>query len=160
MKQTIHLTVNGTEHVLDVDSRSTLLDVLREELQLTSVHRSCNEGECGVCTVLLNNEPVNSCLVLAVAADGQQVTTSEGLTRDGALHPLMQAFVDNHGFQCGYCTSGILMTAYSVLNEQSNLSEAEVRKSLEGHICRCTGYVNIVKSIQAADTDKQGGHWW
>ena len=94
MKQTIHLTVNGTEHVLDVDSRSTLLDVLREELQLTSVHRSCNEGECGVCTVLLNNEPVNSCLVLAVAADGLQVTTSEGLTRDGALHPLMQAFVE------------------------------------------------------------------
>ena len=160
MKQTIQLTVNGTGHELEVDTRSTLLDVLREQLKLTSVHRSCNEGECGVCTVLLENEPVNSCLVLAVAADGLSVTTSEGLNRGDELHPLMQSFVDNHGFQCGYCTSGILMTSYSVLNEDRELSEAEVRKSLEGHICRCTGYVNIVKSVQAAKKERDAGNWW
>lgn len=160
MTQTIHLTVNGSDHALVVDTRSTLLEVLREQLQLTSVHRSCNEGECGVCTALLDNEPVNSCLVLAVAADNMTVTTSEGLTRGDELHPLMQSFVDNHGFQCGYCTSGILMTSYSLLNQKRELDDHEVRKGLEGHICRCTGYVNIVKSIQAADTEKQDGNWW
>lgn len=160
MKQTIHLTVNGSEHNLEVSTRSTLLEVLRDRLQLTSVHRSCNEGECGVCTVLLNNEPVNSCLVLAVAADGMAVTTSEGLNKEGQIHPLMQSFVDNHGFQCGYCTSGILMTSYSVINESKDLSDAEVRKTLEGHVCRCTGYVNIVQSFQAAKKEKDVGNWW
>lgn len=160
MTQTIHLTVNGSEHALVVDTRSTLLEVLRDRLQLTSVHRSCNEGECGVCTVLLDNEPVNSCLVLAVAADGMSVTTSEGLNKEGRIHPLMQSFVENHGFQCGYCTSGILMTSYSVLNESKDLSDAEVRKSLEGHVCRCTGYVNIVQSVQAAKKERDAGNWW
>lgn len=160
MEQDITLTVNGQEYQLKVPSQSTLLDVLRENLQMTSVHRSCGEGECGVCTVLLNDEPVNSCLVLAIAADGQKITTSEGLSKDNKLHPLMQSFVDNHGFQCGFCTSGILMTSYSLLNEHEDLEDTDVRKGLEGHMCRCTGYVNIVKSVQAAKKEKDAGNWW
>ena len=160
MKQDITLTVNGQEHRVQVEPWSTLLEVLREELHLTSVHRSCGEGECGVCTVLLNNEPVNSCLLLAVTADGQTITTSEGLNKDNELHPLMQSFVDNHGFQCGFCTSGILMTSYALLNENQDVSDVQVRKSLEGHMCRCTGYVNIVKSVQAAKQEKDAGNWW
>ncbi|MDZ7760499.1 MAG: (2Fe-2S)-binding protein [Desulfovermiculus sp.] len=160
MKQDITLTVNGQEHRLQVQTQSTLLDVLRDELHLSSVRRSCGEGECGACTVLVNNEPVNSCLVLAISADGQRVITSEGLSRGNQLHPLMQSFVDNHGFQCGFCTSGILMTSYAVLNENQELDDTQVRKSLEGHMCRCTGYVNIVKSVQAAKEDKDAGNWW
>ncbi|MFO7801583.1 MAG: (2Fe-2S)-binding protein [Desulfovermiculus sp.] len=160
MKQDITLVVNGQEHHLQVEPWSTLLDVLRDELHVNSVRRSCGEGECGACTVLLNNEPVNSCLILAVSVDGQSISTSEGLNKGDELHPLMQSFVDNHGFQCGFCTSGILMTSYSVLNENQNLDDGQVRKSLEGHMCRCTGYVNIVKSVQAAQKEKEAGNWW
>ncbi len=160
MKQDITLVVNGHEHHLQVEPWSTLLDVLRDELHVNSVRRSCGEGECGACTVLLNNEPVNSCLILAVSADGQNISTSEGLNKGDELHPLMQSFVDNHGFQCGFCTSGILMTSYSVLNENQDLDDGQVRKSLEGHMCRCTGYVNIVKSVQAAKKEKEAGNWW
>jgi carbon-monoxide dehydrogenase small subunit len=160
MQQKITLTVNGQEHSLQVETQSTLLDVLRDQLHLTSVRRSCGEGECGACTVLVNNEPVNSCLVLAVSADGQSVNTAEGLSKENELHPLMQSFVDNHGFQCGFCTSGILMTSYAVLNENQELDDTQVRKSLEGHMCRCTGYVNIVKSVQAAKQEKEAGNWW
>lgn len=160
MEQTIHLTVNGKKHELQVMPHSTLLDVLRDQLQLTSVRRSCGEGACGACTILLNNEPVNSCLVLAVSVNGDEILTSEGLLKGDEVHPLMQSFADNHGFQCGYCTSGILMTSYSIINENKPLDNAGVRKSMEGHMCRCTGYVNIVRSVQAAKKEKDAGNWW
>lgn len=160
MQQSIHLTVNGSLRQLNVSPRSTLLDVLRDQLRLTSVRRSCGEGACGACTILLNGEPVNSCLVLAASVDGDTVITSEGLMKENRPHPLMQSFVDNHGFQCGYCTSGILMTSYALINENAPMDNAGVRKSMEGHMCRCTGYVNIVKSVQAGKKEKDAGNWW
>ena len=157
----IKLKVNGKEHDLQVEAKATLLEVLREQLKIKSVHRSCQEGECGVCTVLLNGEPITSCLMLAVQANGCNITTVEGLLgEDGSLHPLMKSFVENHGFQCGYCTSGFLLTAYALLNQSEKPTQEEIRKSIEGNLCRCTGYVNIVKSIEAAAEEKRAGDWW
>ena len=160
MKASIQLTVNNKKYALEVESRVTLLEVLRDQLKMNSVHRGCLEGECGVCTVLLNGEPVNSCLILAVQADGATITTLEGLLKNDELHPLMKSFVENHGFQCGYCTSGVVMTAYSLLNQSEKPTQEEIRKSIEGNLCRCTGYVNIVKSIEAAAEEKRSGDWW
>lgn len=162
MKVAIHLEVNNQYHDLTVDSRSTLLEVLREQLKLTSVHRSCEEGECGACTILLNGEPVNSCLILAVAAQGAQIVTTEGLKRGETLHPLMEAFLEHHGLQCGFCTPGLLMTAYALIEKANGgeLSEAEIRRGIEGNLCRCTGYMKIVKSIQAAMEARRAGNWW
>ena len=160
MKAPIQLTVNQKEYALEVEPSAMLLEVLRDQLKLKSVHRGCLEGECGVCTVLLNSEPVNSCLILAVQADGAKIITLEGLLKDGELHPLMKSFVENLGFQCGYCTSGFLMTAYSLLNNSKKPTEEEIRKGIEGNLCRCTGYVNIVKSIEAAAKEKDSGNWW
>jgi carbon-monoxide dehydrogenase small subunit len=162
MKVSVHLKVNGQEHDIDVDSRSTLLEVLRETLGLTSVHRSCEEGECGACTILLNGEPVSSCLVLAAAADGAEILTTEGLKRGETLHPLMDSFLEHHGLQCGFCTPGLLMTAYALIEKTNGgqITEAEIRKGIEGNICRCTGYMNIVKAIQAAMEARRAGNWW
>ncbi len=160
MKTAIHMVVNRKDCNIDIDTRSTLLEVLREQLELQSVHRSCEEGECGACTVLLNGEPVNSCLVLAAAADGAEITTAEGLLKDGELHPLMKSFLENHGLQCGYCTPGMVMTAYSMVNGSEGLTNTQIRKGIEGNLCRCTGYVNIVKSIQDATEKKKAGDWW
>ncbi len=162
MQVAINLTVNHKNYQLDVDAHATLLDVLRRESACQSVHRSCEEGECGACTVLFNGEPVNSCLILAVAADGAEIITTEGLVRDGQRHPLMDAFVDLHGMQCGFCTPGMLMAAYAFIEKTAGqaVTDEQIRKGIEGNLCRCTGYVNIVKSIRAAKLQKDAGNWW
>lgn len=162
MKIAVQLRVNQKEYDVEIEARSTLLEVLREKLNLQSVHRSCEEGECGACTVLLNGEPVNSCLVLAASVAGAEITTVEGLKKGDQLHPIMEAFVDQHGLQCGYCTPGLLMTAYWVVNNwgDEERADSELRKSIEGNLCRCTGYVNIIKSIREAKKAKDAGNWW
>ena len=162
MKVAVNLKVNQKDYRLEIDARATLLEILRQELALQSVHRSCEEGECGACTVLLNGEPVNSCLMLAVAADGAEILTIEGLMRDGQRHPLMDAFIDLHGMQCGFCTPGMLMTAYALIEKTAGqtLSDEQIRKGIEGNLCRCTGYVNIVKAIRAANKARDAGNWW
>jgi aerobic-type carbon monoxide dehydrogenase small subunit (CoxS/CutS family) len=162
MKQPLTFVLNNRETTLDIDARQTLLEVLRNQAGMTSVHRSCEEGECGACTVLLNNEPVNACLVLAAAVQGATVTTSEGLVKNGNPHPLMKAFTDELGIQCGFCTPGVLMNAYALINRAGDtvLTDALIRKTLEGNLCRCTGYVNIVKSVKTAQKSKLAGDWW
>lgn len=157
---TIRLVVNKREYEMDVEPRTTLLELLRTHLNMKSVHSGCGEGECGACTILFNGEPVCSCITLAVQADGAEVTTLEGLLKDGQLHPLMKSFLENYGQQCGFCTPGVLMTAYSLINRSEHLTEEEIRKGIEGNLCRCTGYVNIVKSIDAAVREKASGNWW
>ncbi|HUU41988.1 MAG TPA: (2Fe-2S)-binding protein [Desulfatiglandales bacterium] len=160
MKTKIRLSVNEKDYEIEVEPHSTLLEVLRDHLKLKSVHRGCLEGECGVCTVMVNGEAVNSCLIFAVQADGEEITTLEGLMRDGDPHPLMKSFHENYGFQCGYCTSGFIMSAYSLLRSSENPSREEISKSIEGNLCRCTGYMNIVKSIEASIEKKRSGIWW
>jgi len=160
MKDAIQLTVNKKNYEVEVDPRFTLLDLLRDQLKIKSVHRGCEEGECGACTVLLDGEPVYGCLILAFQADGAEITTVEGLIKDDELHPLMKSFLEHHALQCGYCTSGFLMTAYSLVNTSERLTEEEIRKGIGGNLCRCTGYVNIVKAINAAAKEKGSGNWW
>jgi carbon-monoxide dehydrogenase small subunit len=162
MKQPLTFVLNNRETTLDIDARQTLLEVLRNQGGMTSVHRSCEEGECGACTVLLNDEPVNACLVLAASVQGASVMTSEGLANNGKPHPLMKAFTDELGIQCGFCTPGVLMNAYALINraKDTELTDAVIRKTLEGNLCRCTGYVNIVKSVKTAQKSKLAGEWW
>ncbi len=150
MRRSISLTVNGTHHELDVEPRDLLVYVLREELGLTGTNVGCDTTSCGACTVLLNGESVKSCTLLAVQADGQELTTIEGLATNGELHPVQQAFHEQHGLQCGYCTPGMVMATVSLLAENASPSEDEIRSALEGNLCRCTGYHNIVKAVQAA----------
>jgi carbon-monoxide dehydrogenase small subunit len=138
----------------------TLLDILRNELNVKSVHRGCEGGECGACTILLNDKPVCSCLVLGPKADGAKIITIEGLLRESEGHPLVSAFIENHAVQCGYCTPGMLMTAYYLVNHLEDLSDNNIRKGIEGNLCRCTGYVNIIKAIKAAKAYKDSGNWW
>lgn len=159
MKMNIRLVVNGEEFHVETEARITLLETLRNVLGIKSVHKGCLEGECGACTVLMDGEPVYSCLTLAAQAEGSEITTVEGLMQGEKLHPLMESFVKNHGLQCGYCTSGLILTAYSFLNRTTEVTEESIRKSIEGNICRCTGYINIVKSIQAANKEKASGKW-
>jgi aerobic carbon-monoxide dehydrogenase small subunit len=146
----VSLTVNGatTEH--EVEPRLLLVYYLRETLGLTGTKVGCDTSSCGACTVLMDGESVKSCTVLAVQADGAEIMTIEGLATNGQLHPMQQAFQDNHGLQCGYCTPGMVMAAVSFLKEHPKPSERDVREGLEGNLCRCTGYHNIVKSILAA----------
>ena len=146
----ISLTVNGAEHELEVEPRDLLVYVLRERLGLTGTNVGCDTTSCGACTVLLNGESIKSCSLLAVQADGQELTTIEGLARNGELHPVQQAFHEQHGLQCGYCTPGMVMATVSLLAENPKPSEDEIRLALEGNLCRCTGYHNIVKAVQAA----------
>ena len=146
----IHVQVNGTAHALEVEPRLLLVDLLREELNLTGTHVGCDTTYCGACTVLLNGDSVKSCTVLAVHADRGEVLTVEGLEQEGKLHPIQQAFMDCQGLQCGYCTPGLMLSAYQLLSKNPNPSEAEVRKGIAGNTCRCTGYQNIFKAIQAA----------
>ena len=148
--RSISLTVNGTRHELEVEPRELLVYVLREQLGLTGTNVGCDTSSCGACTVLLNGESVKSCTVLAVQADGQELTTIEGLATNGELHPVQQAFHEQHGLQCGYCTPGMVMATVSLLAENAHPSEEEIRGALEGNLCRCTGYHNIVKAVQAA----------
>jgi carbon-monoxide dehydrogenase small subunit len=143
----VRLNVNGTEHALEVEPRLLLVHALREQLGLTGTHVGCDTSNCGACTVHLNGEPVKSCTVLAVQADGAEVTTIEGLGTEDNLHPMQEAFWNNHGLQCGYCTPGMIMSASALLARNANPTEAEVRQGLEGNLCRCTGYHNIVKSV-------------
>jgi len=149
-RQVLHLSVNGKAREALVDARKTLADFLREDLDLTGTHLGCEHGVCGACTVLVGGLAVRSCLMLAVQASGTEVTTIEGLERDGELHPLQEAFRDSHSFQCGFCTPGFVMTALALLEERRDLSEAELREELSGNICRCTGYQSIVEGVQLA----------
>lgn len=160
MKVPIEIKVNGKPYTLEVEPQHTLLEVLRDELKIKSVHRGCEEGECGACTVLLNGEPICSCLALAPQVDGAEILTVEGLLRDGELHPLMSAFVENQAIQCGFCTPGMVITAYYLLNTLNEFTDEDLRKGIEGNLCRCTGYVHIVRAIKAAKSLKDTGNWW
>ena len=146
----ISVTVNGRTHEAEVEPRQLLVYFLREQLGLTGTTVGCDTSSCGACTVLLGGESVKSCTVLAVQADGSEVTTIEGLAQDGQLHPVQQAFHEHHALQCGFCTPGMVMATVSLLEENPSPSEQEIRHALEGNLCRCTGYHNIVRAIQAA----------
>ena len=147
MKKTIHITVNQKPIELEVQPNQTLLEVIRETLGLTGTKAGCLVGDCGACTVLLDKRPVNSCLVLAVQADGKEVTTIEGIGTPQGLHPLQTAFVDKGAIQCGYCTPGMILSAKSLLGRNPRADEAEIRKAISGNLCRCTGYQKIVEAI-------------
>jgi len=146
----VTLTVNGTSHVLTLDPRSSLLDVLRDRLDLTGTKKGCDHGQCGACTVLVDGRRIVSCLTLAVMKDGASVTTVEGLAKDGTLHPLQQAFIDHDAFQCGYCTPGQLCSAMGLIAEGKAQTPEEIRELMSGNICRCGAYPNIVAAIQQA----------
>ncbi len=146
----ITLTVNGVQREGRAEYRKLLVDFIREDLGLTGTHVGCEHGACGACTVLLNGEAIRSCLMLAVQADGAELLTVEGLARDGRLHPLQEAFREHHALQCGFCTPGMLLTAYDFLRVNPAPSEAEIRQGLAAVLCRCTGYQGIVRAVQAA----------
>lgn len=151
----VRLVVNGREHALSLDPRVTLLDALRERLQLTGTKKGCDQGACGACTVLVNGRRVNACLTLAVMHDGDEITTVEGLGSAEQLHPLQAAFLKHDGFQCGYCTPGQLMSAEGMLREGRELTRASVREQLSGNICRCGAYTNIVDAVLEAGAQTQ-----
>lgn len=151
MKKEITFTLNNEEVVVEVDPKWTLIHLLREVLELTGTKEGCGVGECGACTVIVDGEAVNSCLYPVMEVEGKTVTTIEGVALpDGTLHPIQQAFIENNGVQCGYCTSGMIMSARALLDRKSDPTEDEIRTSISGNICRCTGYVQIVESIQLA----------
>jgi aerobic carbon-monoxide dehydrogenase small subunit len=152
----ISVTVNGVKHEATVEPRTLLVYFLREHLGLTGTHVGCDTSQCGACTVQLNGRAVKSCTILAVQANDTEITTIEGLAREGALHPVQEGFREKHGLQCGYCTPGMIMTAVHLLETNPNPTEEEIRHALEGNLCRCTGYVNIVESIRWA-AEKMGG---
>ena len=156
MSVPITLTVNGKTVTANVDQRTLLVQLIRENLQLTGTHVGCDTAQCGACTVHLNGRAVKSCSMLAVQAQGAEVTTIEGLAKGGELHPMQAAFRECHGLQCGFCTPGMVMSAVNLLKDKPNASETEIREGLEGNICRCTGYHNIVKSIQLCQSGKVG----
>ena len=151
MKHKVRVTINGVQREDEVEPRLLLVHYLRDVVGLTGTHVGCDTSQCGACTVHLDGNAVKSCTLFAVQLDGQRITTIEGLAKpDGTLHPLQQAFWDEHGLQCGYCTPGFIMAAAYLLEQNPNPTEEEIRKGLEGNLCRCTGYVNIVKAVQAA----------
>jgi carbon-monoxide dehydrogenase small subunit len=149
-KRAITVTVNGRQYQSEVEPRMLLVHYLRDVLDLTGTHIGCDTSQCGACNVLLNGESVKSCTMFAVQADGSEVTTIEGLTPEGGLHPIQEAFWEKHGLQCGFCTPGMIVASYQLLKNNPNPTEAEIRKGLEGNICRCTGYQNIVRAVQSA----------
>ncbi|GAB4394973.1 MAG: (2Fe-2S)-binding protein [Kiloniellaceae bacterium] len=153
---TVSMTVNGRAVTGDVEGRTLLVQFLRENLSLTGTHVGCDTSQCGACVVHVNGESVKSCTMLALQADGAEVTTIEGLAQNGELHPMQEAFRENHGLQCGFCTPGMVMSAVDLLNKNPNPDEGEIREWLEGNICRCTGYHNIVKAIQSAAANMKG----
>ena len=146
----IQVTINGKAYEADVEARLLLVHFLREKLNMTGTHIGCDTTSCGVCTVLFNGQPVKSCTVLAVQANGAEVRTVEGLAQNGKLHPVQEAFHEKHGLQCGYCTPGMLMTSVALLERNPHPTEDEIRHGLSGNLCRCTGYTNIVKAVQYA----------
>ena len=155
-RQSLVLTVNGKNHALDLAPHRSLLDVLREELGLTGTKKGCDAGDCGACTVLLDGAPVNACLVLAVQAGGQEITTIEGVSSsDGQLHPLQEAFIEHGAVQCGFCTPGAVLSLIALLRETPRPTRAEIQEALAGNLCRCTGYVQIIDAVQSvADSSK------
>ena len=152
MKHPVSVNVNGVNHQADVEPRLLLVHFLRENLGLTGTNVGCDTSQCGSCTVVLDGQAVKSCTVLAVQADGSKITTIEGLATNGALHPLQQAFWDKHGLQCGFCTPGMILTAWDLIKHNPKPSEADVRHGIDGNLCRCTGYQNIVAAVQEAAT--------
>jgi carbon-monoxide dehydrogenase small subunit len=157
MKRTVTLSVNGAERAVQVEPRTLLVHALRDELNLTGTHVGCDTSQCGACTVLIDGRAVKSCTVLAVQAEGSAITTIEGMGRADALHPLQQAFWEKHGLQCGFCTPGMIMTAADLLRQNPDPSDEEIRHALEGNLCRCTGYVNIVAAIRDAAATIRAG---
>jgi carbon-monoxide dehydrogenase small subunit len=149
-KHTIHLTVNGAPREAEVESRLLLVHLVRENFRLTGTHIGCETTHCGACTVLLDGVPVKSCTVLAVQADGRAVSTVEGLEQDGKLNPVQEGFIQEHGLQCGFCTPGMLMTSCALLQQNKKPNEDQIRRAISGNLCRCTGYVNIIKAVQYA----------
>ncbi len=156
----VQLEVNGEKHTLEVAPYKTLLDVLREDLNLTGTKVGCEDGNCGVCTLLMDGMAVKSCMILIPQANGRKITTIEGLEGENALHPLQQAFIDYFAIQCGYCTPGMVLTAKAILDENPNATEDDIREGLHGNICRCTGYKKIVEAVEAVrdgEYDNTGG---
>jgi carbon-monoxide dehydrogenase small subunit len=153
----VQLSVNGEAHEAAVEPRLLLVHLIRENLRLTGTHIGCDTTHCGACTVLLDGRPIKSCTMFAVQANGRRLMTVEGLEQDGKLHPLQESFMSEHGLQCGYCTPGMLMTGYAFLTSNPRPSEDDVRLAISGNLCRCTGYVNIVKAVQHAAARLQGG---
>ena len=154
----VSLTVNGAAHTIDVEARRTLSDMIREDIGLTGTHLGCEHGVCGACTVMLDGEPARSCLQLAVQADGSEITTIEGLAGpDGTLHPIQQAMMDSHGFQCAFCAPGFLISAVALLEENPTPTTDEIREELSGNLCRCTGYQSIVAGVETAVSVMQNG---
>jgi carbon-monoxide dehydrogenase small subunit len=149
-RKTVTIEVNGEKYEREVDARRLLIHFIRDDLGLTGSHIGCDTGNCGACSVLVDGLLVKSCMLLAIQADGAKIETVEGLASDGELNPLQQAFSDHHALQCGYCTPGMLMSATALLRVHPHPSELEIRKAIQGNICRCTGYVNIVEAIKAA----------
>lgn len=157
-KQAVRVTVNGRLREVDVEPRLLLVHLIRETLALTGTHIGCDTSNCGACTVVLDGKPVKSCTMFAVQADGSELLTVEGLLQDGKLHPLQEGFKQEHGLQCGFCTPGMLMSTYALLQKNSQPSEQDIRWGISGNLCRCTGYQNIVKAVQyAAGKMAQGG---
>jgi carbon-monoxide dehydrogenase small subunit len=146
----VTVKVNGKSYTREVEPRTLLVQLLREELSLTGTHIGCDTSHCGACTVLIDGEPMKSCTVLAVQADGAKITTVEGLEQNGALHPVQEGFWEKHGLQCGYCTPGMMLTSCALLERNKDPSELEIREAISGNLCRCTGYVNIIKAVQYA----------
>ena len=155
-KQNITLTINGREHVIAVEPRRTLVDAIREDCGQTGTHIGCEHGICGACTVIVDGEPVRSCLMFAVQADGKKIRTVEGLAAGDKLHPMQQAFMDHHGLQCGFCTPGFLMLAVGVLEREPDISDDDLLDVLASNLCRCTGYQNIIKAVRAAAKEMRG----
>jgi carbon-monoxide dehydrogenase small subunit len=153
----VEITVNGTCYRREVEPRMLLVEFIREEIRLTGTHIGCDTSYCGACTLILDGDAVKSCTLFAVQADGGEIVTVEGLEKDGELHPLQQAFSKEHGLQCGYCTPGMLMSSLTLLADEPEPTEKDIRKCLSGNLCRCTGYQNIIKAIQTAAKDLREG---
>ena len=153
----VKLSINGEKHEADVEPRLLLVHMLRDVLRLTGTHIGCDTTHCGACTILMNGRPVKSCTMFAVQAQGKELMTVEGLEQNGKLHPLQEGFMAEHGLQCGYCTPGMLMTSYAFLKKHPSPTEDEIRWAISGNLCRCTGYVNIVKAVQHAAAQIAGG---
>jgi carbon-monoxide dehydrogenase small subunit len=156
MKKTVKLVINGEIHILDVEHRRTLLEVIRDDLRLTGTKKMCGQGECGSCTVLMDGLAVNACLVLALDADGKRIETIEGLAQSGGLHPIQEAFIEKGAIQCGFCAPGMILTTKALLAKNPTPTEGEIKTAIAGNFCRCTGYARIVDAIQSAAVRLRG----